>query len=355
MTAMLGPSPQSQAQTGPHQGVPAQNGRDGSVGDGRRQLAQPRIGDPLGQQEVARKSVLRRRPSGLIRSEAVREQDPGVNQGGVGQAGKVRAKGPRPVPLQEQTQDTGRRSLAGEARAQSSFLDECPSTGRRRSFQPAKCRRRRAARDQELRAWVGRDRPDRLQARLHDLAISVLQVTSEAGTQQHEVQWRIDVNAQAPPVSKVADVDACLHGQPAREDVVGRKVRQAAQDLAGASNGQDVRRVAVVREGNPLVTSGDSQEAGSVGRAQERDRSGPQDDETAAPQATGDRTQSSAERNVIRRPGQDSHIRRASPGEPLAVAFGQGGPGSANGLRQRSGVCSWVRMQDDDVGVGHDS
>ena len=77
---VTGARPSARRMPGPDQRVAAEDDRDRRVAGGGGQLAQPRVGDPVRQQEVGREPVLGCRPGGLVGPEAVREQHAAVDE-----------------------------------------------------------------------------------------------------------------------------------------------------------------------------------------------------------------------------------------------------------------------------------
>jgi hypothetical protein len=72
---------------------------------GRGELAKPGVLDPIGEQEIARESILGRRPGPLVAAQSMRQQHPGVDDCRMSQARHDAAEGGRPLVLEEDTED----------------------------------------------------------------------------------------------------------------------------------------------------------------------------------------------------------------------------------------------------------
>ena len=68
-----------QPQPRPDERVAAEHDRDRRIAGGLGERPQPRVGDALGEEQVARRAVLERRPAALVRAEPVGQQDPAVD------------------------------------------------------------------------------------------------------------------------------------------------------------------------------------------------------------------------------------------------------------------------------------
>ena len=102
--------PRASESPGPTSECAAEQDRDGGAGRGRGELGEPRVAHPVGEQEVAGEAVLGRRPRGLVGAEPVRQQDPAVDEGPVGERRRRCApRQPGPVAVQEHAQHAPRR------------------------------------------------------------------------------------------------------------------------------------------------------------------------------------------------------------------------------------------------------
>ena len=108
----IGSLPKQEAQAHTHQRVPAECDRDPRAHDRRGQVAQPRIGDAVGEQQVRREAVLCRRPVSLVGTEPVREEHPAIDHGGIAQPFEMAPEGRRAVTIEEQAEH-GRRAASG--------------------------------------------------------------------------------------------------------------------------------------------------------------------------------------------------------------------------------------------------
>ena len=140
--------------------------------------------------------------------------------------------------------------------------------------------------------------------RLDALAVGGGQPAGPSVAEEHEVERAVDVDAQPPSLAKVGDRHARDLVEPARQHVVAGQIREAGEGVAGAGDGHDVGRVAVVRERARSVRGGGRDEGSTVGRAQERDRARAQDDEPARPGVIEQAPEPGTERGVVRGPGR---------------------------------------------------
>ena len=169
------------------------------------------------QQQVARETVLGPRPATLVGAQSMGEQHPRVQERAVREIRDVPADAPGAVPVQQQAQDAPRRAPVGTSdqrprrrRPQTALLDQRPRPGSRLPLQPAQVRRRHAARDEELRAGVARERPEHREPRPDGRRIRVRrqrQVArcSPGAVEQQQVQRRVHVRRQPAPRAEVRD------------------------------------------------------------------------------------------------------------------------------------------------------
>ena len=140
--------------------------------------------------------------------------------------------------------------------------------------------------------------------RLDALAVGGGQPAGPSVAEEHEVERPVDVDAQPPSLAQVGDRHARDLVEPARQHVVARQIREAGEGVAGAGDGHDVGRVAVVRERARSIRGGGRDEGSTVCRAQERDRARAQDDEPARSGVIEQAPEPGAEGRVVRGPGE---------------------------------------------------
>ena len=130
------------------------------------------------------------------------------------------------------------------------------------------------------------------------------------------------------------------------------QIREAGEGVAGASDGHDVGRVAVVRERARSIRGGGRDEGSTVRRAQERDRARAQDDEPARSGVIEQAPEPGAEGRVVRGTGEHPGAGSARGEEPGSMPFRESGPGVGHGADERPGVGSRLRVEDRDGHVG---
>ena len=157
-------APDHEPDTRPDERVPAQQDRDRCGRSRRGQGPQPRIRDPVGQQQVGREPVLGPRPARLVGAEPMGQQDPGVDERRVAEAREMLPERVRPVALEKRPEHGCSRALARDAGPHAPLLDEGPRPRCRPPLEPSDGRGRRPPGDEELRRWVGRDTTDRRRA-----------------------------------------------------------------------------------------------------------------------------------------------------------------------------------------------
>ena len=133
------------------------------------------------------------------------------------------------------------------------------------------------------------------------------------------------------------------------------QIREAGEGVAGAGDGHDVGRVAVVRERARSIRGGGRDEGSTVRRAQKGDRAGAQDDEPARSGVIEQAPEPGAKRGVVRGAGEHHGARGARGEEPGSMPFREAGPGFGYCADERSGVGSRLGMEDRDANVGHGS
>ena len=156
----------------PDERVATEQDRDRRRRGRRRQLAEPRIGDPLGEQQVGGEAVLGGGPAGLVGADPVGEQDPACRRS---PRRRSRARwspsdpGPsrsRSAPEDRAGRPVGRASRSprlrqARRRTQAALLDPAPGSARpcaarARPASPTTSGRRRAARRADRRRRRGR-------------------------------------------------------------------------------------------------------------------------------------------------------------------------------------------------------
>ena len=213
--------------------------------------------------------------------------------------------------------------------------------------------RARSVRRRRPRRRRRRRRPGSPSSRVSDaLAFRGGQPAGPSIAEEHKVERPVDVDAQPPSPAKVDDRHARDLVEPARQHVVARQIREAGEGVAGASDGHDVGRVAVVRERRRSIRRGGRDERTTVGRAQERDRARAQDDEPARPDVVEQAPEPSAEGRVVRGAGEHPGARGARSEEPGTMPFREAGPGVGDGTDEPSSVGPRLRVEDRDRHVG---
>ena len=228
-----------QAGPGSDERVAAEQDRNRRVERRRGELAQPRVADPAGEQEVAREAVLGGRPGAFVGAEPVGEQDARVEQGPIGQRRNVAAQRSRAVALEQLAQDAPRRPpvrAPGRAARAAGSGGPAPRPGRGSATASAvrasggrspTSARRRAARRRGPTASARRARQashDR--GRVGGIGPGQRRRAACAGDQE-DVQRRVHVDRQPPPPGQVADGDAGRLREPARQRVVRGEVGDA--------------------------------------------------------------------------------------------------------------------------------
>ena len=102
-------------------------------------------------------------------------------------------------------------------------------------------------------------------------------------------------------------------GKPARERVVGRKVRQVSQHFRGLADRDGVRGVPVVGQRDAVVGRRGVHQVTDVAPRRERDRAGPEEHEPARPVGGDDRPDTGAERQPVGWAGHDRRRHRRRP------------------------------------------
>ncbi len=283
------------------------------------------------------------------RPEPMREQDSRVDKGRVGEPGQQVAQGARTVPLQEGAEHRRRRPLPRPGRPQASLLHERPRPGGGPPLEPRQGRGRRPPGDEEFRARIRSHPPDRPDP-LHDERVRGR--IDRPG--EHEVERTVEVHGEPTSSAKVGDGVAGDLLEPARHRVVAGEVRDISQPVRGGRHGDDIRGIAIVREGLSAVGAGGRDERDAVMARRERDRPGPQQHEPPRrPLRPDEVAEPPPERCIVGRPGHDCDVSGASGEEPHAVAFGQRRPSGPEPSGQRAGRGVGGRMEDADSDRSH--
>ena len=334
----------------PHERVPAEQDRDRCRRGRLGQCPQPRIRDALGEQQVRREPIFRHRPVRFVGPEPVCQQHSRVHDRGFAEPAQVRAKRLGPVALEQSAEDRSRWSLAGDARPQAAFLDQRTSPGGRRPLEPRQRRRRGPTGDEQLGARIAGCPTDGNDRRLHATEVNI---AAGVRAEQHQVEWTIDVDRQAPPPAEIADLVAGNLLEPARQRIVGRQVGDLRQARPRPGDCDDIRRVAVVGEGEALLGTGDGHEVTQVARSGERDRAGSENDEPGRAIGTNERAEPGTERGGIGRSADDGDVRGPGRGEPLAVPSSERTTLGGHPSLERAGIRGRLRVHDSDRDGGH--
>ena len=292
------------------------------------------------------------------------EQDPGIDQRPVREPGDQAAEGRGPVPVEQLAQEAPRRAAvrapqrgAAGCRPEAALLDQRPGPRPGAALQPAQVRSGHPPGDQQLRPRVGGHPPERGQARAHGsggLVRGQGQVGRPADALEHQqVQRRVHVDRQPAAGGQVANRDARGLGQPARERVVGREVRQVAEDLARPGDRDDVGGVAVVGEGPPLRGAGRLDQRPAVRRRGEGDGAGAEHDQPVGPELPDQAAEAGAEWGIVGRLPPHDHGRGAGGREALAVVLGERDAGGVEHALERARVGRDLGGEDEDGDRGH--
>ena len=289
---------------------------------------QPRVGDPVGEQQIRREPVLRVRPERLVRARADgragracrrwphRPAGPGGHRTTRGRPGRGAPPGrTRPAAVR------GRRPARRPRSSMSARVREAVW----RSSQARVVDEVRPAMSSSARRSPG-DLPDGRESAPEGAEVDPRRCVAFAD--QHEVLRSVDVHAEAPSTLEVPDLVAGELAQPARQRVVAREIGDLRQPVR-AGDGDDVRGEAIVGEGDALVRRRGVEEGAPVGGGRQRDGPGPEDDETADPAGPADRQELSKprpERPPVGRAGDDRHVPGAGLFEASSVALGQRRP-----------------------------
>ena len=253
-----------------------------TIGTGRRgrgggEVAQPRVRDPLGQQQVRGEAVLGAGQPRLVGPEPVRRAGPGCRSARRRRAprrARRGAAGPSRSSSRPSTLRGGRRF--GRPRCAASGAVRRP----RSSTRPACARACRApsprrsaptsARDQQLRGRVGGDRPKRDQPLADGSDVAVRQRGRSAAPRGPPEEQRRPAACRRRTADaagrEVADRHAGRLRQPARQRVVAGEVGEAARAPRRRRRWRRIGRVAVVREGATARRRGPRDERREVAR-----------------------------------------------------------------------------------------
>ncbi len=337
--------------------APEQDGDRGRRGR-RRQLAEPRIGDVLGEQKVGREAVLCRGPAGLLSSDPMGKKDPAVDDRRVREPGEMVAERSRTVAVEQEPEDrsgwpvgTPRRGRLvlrqARRRAKASLLDPRPRSCRRVQLEPCQGSGRGPTGDQQLGARVGCDGAERRDPRSEQREVGG--AACPTGADEDEVEGSVDVDREPPAPAQVVDLEARHFVEPARQRVVAGKVRDRGQRLDSGDR-HHVGRVAIVGECPARLSGSHGDERLPVVCRGQRDRPGAEDDKSAALDVGYEFTESIAEGPIVRWATDDLHVLGAGCDEPAAVMFGERRPGVRDPARQGSGprIRRWMEDSNGD-------
>ncbi len=281
------------------------------------------------------------------------DQDPRVDDRGLAQSREVVAERRRTVALEECAEDGCRRPLAGAPRPQPALLDEGPGPRRGVHLQPGEIGCRDAPGDHQLGSRVIDDGADRAEDRPHPRGVLARQVRLPSPTHEHQVERAVDVDTEPCPTTAVVDRDPGVLIEPARQGVVGREVGHVREHVAGAGDGDDIGRVAVVGEGAWGLRRGGRDQLAAIGVGRERDGPGAQHDQPAVAEVDDQLAEPGPERSMVRRSRHDPGGRRSGGQEPGDVALGGVEARGDDRPCQRTGVAGRICVEDRDVDVGH--
>ena len=163
---------------------------------------------------------------------------------------------------------------------------------------------------------------------------------------EDEIERTVEIEPEPPAPSQVIDPVAGDLLEPARQGVVAGQIRDRGQRLDPRDR-HDIRRVAVVREGDTRVIGRDRDECPAVGGGRERDRPRAEDDQTAGPLDAGEQTaQPIPERPLVRWAGDDLDVGRAGGEEPAPMPLGDLGACLGQPAGQRTGGRARFRVED---------
>ncbi len=324
--------------------------RDRRVGGGRREFLQPRVADPVVEQQVRAEAILGAWPAALVRPEPMCQQDSTVDDGRVGEPGGDATERTRAVAVEQDPEDRGGRALVGRPRSKTTFLHEDPGPRGGVTFEPGRAGGRRPAGDQEFTTRVRGDRPDGRQS-----LVDRREIDARPGkTGDHEVDRAIDVDGEPPARPKVGDLVAGGLRKPAGQRVVATEIREIDQSLARPGDRHDIGGVAVVGQGSPVVGSGCGHEGHAVTGRRQWHGTGAEDHQaTGRAIGTDEVAEAAAERCIVGRPGDDANIDPVDRREGPLVATSEDQSGVGDPSLDRSRVRSGGGVQDSDVDRSH--
>src|SRR5207247_11221795 len=106
---------EAEPDAGPDERVSTEQHRDRRISRRCREGAKPRIADLVGQQQIGSETVLRPRPTALVRPEAVCEQDPSVDHRRVAELGQDRSERLWPAPAENHAERRSGWALPAQA------------------------------------------------------------------------------------------------------------------------------------------------------------------------------------------------------------------------------------------------
>ena len=311
--------PSTSRSPGPTRVWPPRSDRDRRVADGRRQRPQPRIGDPVRQQQVAREAVLGARPAPLVRAEPVGEQDPAVDRGPRRRARSAARRGPRGHRGRAAGRGSSGPGAAPAGASGSRAPRSGPGSGTRCGL-PARRGRGAEARPatRSSRDAIRGGRPD----------------SGERGPQGGDVEVAAGEGLEGPSRRPSGPRPAASPGRPgAASDRGGRgrstpaRSRSRGSPLSEARSGSSssgpvpgdrdrVGGVAVVREGRARGTRGRVDERRAIAPPGQRQAAGAEDDDAVAgrrPDPLPDAPRRTTRRTPARRRSRRPRRGRRSP------------------------------------------
>jgi 2-amino-4-hydroxy-6-hydroxymethyldihydropteridine diphosphokinase len=323
--------PEREADPGAHEAVPAEQDRDGGIAGRGRERRQPGIPHALREEQVARESVLGRRPAPVVLSEPVREEHASVDESAVGELGEMPPQVLGAVPIEEQAEHRPRgppvgapEQRGGGRGAQTPLLHQGADPARRPLLQPAQVPHRRPPGDEQLGPGVAAQRVQRLEPGGDSVPKpggNPGQETRDDPLEQEQVQRSVDVDREPAPVGQVANGDPGRLREPPGKGVVGGQVvRKVPERKIGARHRHDIRRVPVVGERGGLVAACGDHEIAQVAVARQRHRPRAQDDHARGIEPGEGGPKPAPERCKVWRPAPDVERRRPGSQEAGPVA-----------------------------------
>ena len=173
--------------------------------------------------------------------------------------------------------------------------------------------------------------------------------------EQDKVERSVDVDPEPSTRSDIGNRYTGTLSEPARQHVVGRDVGQPRKDRPSARDRDDIRGIAVVREGRGRTLPRGRDQLPTIHRRRERDRARTEDDQPAVSDVGSEMAESRPERDVVPRSCMERDARRPGGEEPSTVTLDEVEPGDVRRSRERASLGVRLEVQDRDVDVGHAS